>query len=73
MLTGIIKDKKSGSPSTPINHEPSENDALDPKKSKKRESPKSDDSSPERLKTKVMESLKKKKSKDTQIKEESEE
>lgn len=76
MLTGIIRDKQSRSAVStvsPVKHEPSEVEASTPKKGKKRDSPKSDDSSPERLKTKVMESMKKKKGKDMQTKDEDEE
>lgn len=57
MLSGIIGDDSSptASPAKPL-IEPN----VDPRK-KKVASPKSEDSSPERLKTKVMESLKKRK------------
>lgn len=56
MLTGIIgaDESPSASPIKPAHEN------VDPRK-KKTISPKSDDSSPERLKTKVMESLQKRK------------
>lgn len=74
MLTGIIRDKETASPSSTMKQAPPEARSPSMKKRKKqRSSSKSDDSSPERLKTKVIESLKRNKSVEIFNKEEQEE